>query len=339
MNAELLNTVMYMLVGISLQICMTLYPMRPGDWRSLKWLTILPLLCLIKFEDGPTYLLEAHIVIAIASFVLAVICVFHDRFLPRLAEASIIFVGVVFIYAIGIQFGWSARPVLILSLIFAAIFVVLCLRLILPLYAKASLYAGFLAMIFCIGILQFRFADFAWLVGDESSDIPIENAIADGMLLVFLVGYFFFLCRLVPIADKHARWGHFFDDWRAALSEMVERFSDYQAHPLLAVYIVVLLVSILYGNISLQLVDHWLLINVLLVFHPAIIGMLERLMYNISQGLFHWQPIIEQVAPLPKKPRPKGKLLSNEEIDVNRFDELARRRQRRVLAKGGRKRK
>jgi hypothetical protein len=281
MDAGTVYTLLAIVAGMLLEITVLL---RHLDSKDIKWLAVTFIttgaLGFVPLKHESAYSPARHAMIACGLFVWFVAWILRDRVLPRIQEGTVLIWTCIFVYAVASAFG-PAHPITIAAM---AIALVMAIVLVLPMSFAGKLiaYAWFLVMVTAIAALEFRFADFGFIVGGRVGELGYSTAVLDGMAFAYLGVHSIYLLMLIPIPLALGReaFRRRMRQWRSDTAAMAARFSDRRVDPVLALAVMTSLGAVLYWNLLTRAVAPWLLINLSLVSTPVLGDALVALVHR-----------------------------------------------------------
>ncbi len=222
----------------------------------------------LPWKHEHDYRVILHLFMILPMFTMFFSLFFRDRLLPVISEQALLIWNILLVYALTLQFGFHNQW--LLFAVIPSIATVALGFIPYPLHFgfKVIFYVWFLVMIVALGLLQFRFGDFAFFFTSVPSSVtPNISAFMSGAAFLSFGINAFYLFRLIPIPSKHQSVESRMKEWHEDVHLMASRFSDDQLRCRSTVFIL-LLGALLTANVRWQFVSGWLLINMCILLLP-----------------------------------------------------------------------
>lgn len=264
--------------GVALQ---ALLLMR-GDWSwgKLGACVAMGLFGMLPGKHEHVYQPLFHVLMVFSLFSVFFAFMFKEDILPIVSETVLLWYTVVFWYAfIAYAPAGNPPPTALMVLLLVPTSVTLYLVVVktqLGFVMKLGLYTWFLAIIVCLGLLQFPFSQLKLFFKDHQVPwvTPFESVTA-GMAFLFLLANAAYIYYLIPIPGRSQSLADRMRQWHEFTDLLTQRFDDAQVTLVQAVIALgvggtALLLNTIYRWLPPELVINVAIVVPAIVFHPRL---------------------------------------------------------------------
>jgi hypothetical protein len=223
-----------------------------------------------------------HLLMAFSFFSFMVALTYRKEILPILSEAMLLAYTILFWFAFYpyIDHGTPLQRTLLEIAV-----VPTAMTLYMAIYnghsggfLKLTMYAWFLIIIVCLGVLQFPVGDLAIFYKDRQIPwiTPFESAVA-GMAFMYLLANATYIFDLIPIPGRNQSWKERMKDWAEFSDLLIQRVSDEQITVIQAMVVLVAELSVLFLNSVYHWLPSELMINLAIVVPGILLQFVAKL--------------------------------------------------------------
>jgi len=227
-----------------------------------------------KGEGIVNYDVVFHIFIWFIFFLISFAAVFRKEILPEINKTVILSFTLIFWYIFLVYFYSNTIYKNFLTLIVLiptiATLISVFTNLKLSFFWRLFFYVWFLILLISLLLSQLSLETFSsFFKKDGIVSLTFIDALVTGMVFLYLcVNSLYVINVFFTYKDEEAPPGERLKAWREHIRMLVDKYIDYQPHPILSLLIILLLGGIFAANYYNKFISDFLLINILILIVP-----------------------------------------------------------------------